>query len=113
MKVEKEVKLQIAADGRVLATTADGTDLGETWRERPNLLATVTGDGFIDYNAADGEEMYEQGCKIYVDGQKRTNVVQGRRTELKATPEARRKWSPPVDSPVLVHRRVQPHASTP
>ncbi len=95
MKVEKEVKLQIAADGRVLATAADGTDLGETWRERPNLLATVTGDGFIDYNAADGEEMYEPGCKIYVDGQKRTNVVQGRRTELKATPEARRKWSRP------------------
>ena len=95
MKVEKEVKLQIGADGRVLATAADGTDLGETWRERPNLLATVTGDGFIDYNAADGEEMYEPGCKIYVDGQKRTNVVQGRRTELKATPEARRKWSRP------------------
>ena len=50
---------------------------------------------FIDYNAADGEEMYEPGCKIYVDGQKRTNVVQGRRTELKATLEARRKWSRP------------------
>jgi len=95
LKVETEVKLQMTRDGRVSATLADGTDLGETWRERPYLLATVTGEGYIDYNAADGEEMVEPGCKIYVDGERHTTVVLGRRTELKATPEARSKWSRP------------------
>lgn len=95
MKVEREVSLQIEDDGRITATTADGQDLGETWREQPNTLVTIGGKGFIDYHAADGEEMYEPGCKLYVNEQRQLVRILAKQTELKATPENREKWSRP------------------
>ena len=95
MKVDQSVKLQIEDDGRIRAIAADGSDLGESWRDRPRVLATVAGKGFIDYSAADAEEMYEPGCKIYIDADKKWTVVLGEKTEVKATPEARARWSRP------------------
>jgi len=93
--IEKEVKLQIEDDGRVTAMTPAGVDLGAGWRQERHVLATVTGKGFIDYAAADGEEMYEPGCKIYSDGNEPWKVVHGERTEVKATRQARERWSRP------------------
>jgi hypothetical protein len=95
MKVDRSVKLQIEDDGRIRAIAPDGTDLGESWRDTPNIMATVAGKGFIDYHAADAEEMYEPGCKIHIDGAKKWTVVLGEKTEVKATPEARARWSRP------------------
>ena len=95
MKVDQSVKLQIEDDGRIRAIATDGSDLGESWRERPRVLANVAGKGFIDYDAADAEEMYEPGCKIYIDADKKWTVVLGEKTEVKATPEARARWSRP------------------
>ena len=68
---------------------------GRILRDRPRVLATVAGKGFIDYNAADAEEMYEPGCKIYIDADKKWTVVLGEKTEVQATPEARARWSRP------------------
>ena len=98
MKVEREVKLQIEDDGLITAAGGDGKDLGETWREQPGTLATITGKGYIDYRAADGEEMYEPGCKLYVNDQRQLVRVLAKQTELKATPEAREQWSRPWTS---------------
>lgn len=95
MKVDQSITLQIEDDGRIRAIALDGSDLGESWRERPRVLATVAGKGYIDYAAADAEEMYEPGCKIYIDGDRRWTVVLGEKTEVQATPEARARWSRP------------------
>jgi hypothetical protein len=94
-KADRPVNLQIEDDGRIRAIAPDGTDLGESWRDTPNILATVVGKGFIDYSAADGEEMYEPGCKIRIDVAKTWTVVLGEKAEVKATPEARARWSRP------------------
>jgi hypothetical protein len=95
MKDDRAVDVRIEDDGRIRAIAADDSDLGETWRDQPRLLATVGGKGFIDYSAADAEEMYEPGCKIYIDADKKWTVVLGEKTEVKATPEARARWSRP------------------
>ncbi|MGP0069947.1 MAG: hypothetical protein ACLQGP_40895 [Isosphaeraceae bacterium] len=95
MKGDRSVKLAIDDDGRIRAIAPDGTDLGESWRDTPNILATVVGKGFIDYQAADAEEMYEPGCKIHIDAARKWTVVLGEKTEVKATPEARERWSRP------------------
>ena len=95
LKVDRSVQLQIEDNGRIRAVNSDGTDLGESWRDTPNTLATIVGKGFIDYHAADAEEMYEPGCKIHIDATKKWSVVRGEKTEVKATPEARARWSRP------------------
>ncbi len=113
MKVDRSVKLQIEDDGRIRAIAPDGTDLGESWRDTPNLMATVAGKGFIDYHAADAEEMYEPGCKIHIDGAKKWTVVLGEKTEVKATPEARAAVVAALDTPGLLLGRLQPDPPAP
>ncbi len=113
LKVDRSVDLRIEDDGRIRAIAPDGTDLGESWRETPNILATVVGKGFIDYHAADGEEMYEPGCKIHIDGARKWTVVLGEKTELRATPEARARWSRALDAADLLLGRLQPDAPAP
>ncbi len=89
-----EITLQSEDDGRVTAMTKDDKDLGEGWC-KPGTLATIGAKGYIDYNAVDGEEMYEAGCRIFIDKENQWSVVNGTQEEVKATPEARRQWSRP------------------
>ena len=83
--VDLEVKLEIRDDGRIVATTQDGKDLGYQWRHRRKTLATVVGKGYIDYHAADGEEGFEPGCRLYINEKGQRVVLKGERTEVKAT----------------------------
>lgn len=85
------VDLHTGDEAVAVAQTADGKDLGDSWR-KPNTLATVTGDGFIDYSY---EHFYEPGCKIYIDAKSRLVVIKGQATQVQATDEVRRKWSRP------------------
>ena len=93
--VDLEVKLEIRDDGRIVATTQDGKDLGYQWRHRRKTLATVVGKGYIDYHAADGEEGFEPGCRLYINEKGQRVVLKGERTEVKATADVRQKWSRP------------------
>jgi hypothetical protein len=85
-KIDFEVRVE---------TLDDGPDLGHEWRTRRNVLATVAGQGYIDYHAADGEEGFEPGCKIHVNQQGQRLVLKGVRTEVQADDDVRRTWSRP------------------
>jgi len=89
--VQREVRLETADDGRTVARTPDGADLGEQWVQ-PGTLATVGGAGYTDFAA---ERFYEAGCRLYVDEQNRQIVVDGEPVEVQATEEVRRRWSRP------------------
>jgi len=89
------LSLEIAADGHIVAKTPDGKDLGHDWRQ-PGTLATVVGKGFIDdQGSSDGEDNYEPGCKLFIDEKWQRQVLRGKATDVKATDEAKRKWSRP------------------
>jgi hypothetical protein len=91
MNVRQTCTLETAADGSTTARTADGRDLGDAWRA-PGTLATVAGQGFIDFAE---EQFYEAGCKLYVNDNGGIVVAKGQPAEVAATEEARRKWSRP------------------
>jgi hypothetical protein len=90
---QHQIELQIDRDGRVLAKTADGKDLGPDWR-KPNTLATIVGDGYVDWSG-DNERCYEAGCKLFVDEKNNVQVLKGTPTNEKTTPEFRARWSRP------------------
>lgn len=90
---QQSVELHVNAEGRVIAKTADGKDLGTGWR-KPNTLVTVVGDGFLDWSG-DKEICYEAGCKLFVDDTGRVQVLKGELTEAKTTAEFRARWSRP------------------
>ena len=94
MRVLRQVALEIAADGTLIAVPPDGTNVGESWRRDPGTLALVTGGGFIDFHAQP-EHFYEPGCKLYVDDQRRVQVVNGRLERVPSREDVRATWSRP------------------
>jgi hypothetical protein len=91
LEVKREVTLESAPDGRTLARTAAGDDVGDGWREA-GTLATVVGEGFVDLPY---EQFYEPGCQLHVEGNGQVQVLRAVATMVKATPEARERWSRP------------------
>jgi hypothetical protein len=89
MTVQVALTLETTDEGRTVARTADGQDLGDDWR-KPHTQAKVGGKGFIDFGP---EQFYEPGCVLYVDDKGQTVVVKGEIIEVKATEETRRQWS--------------------
>jgi hypothetical protein len=91
LHVKREVTLESAADGRTVARTTAGQEVGEDWRE-PGTVATVTGEGFVDLPY---EQFYEPGCRLFVQTNGQIQVVKGKPVMVKATPEAKQRWSRP------------------
>ncbi|MCM8802719.1 MAG: hypothetical protein NC827_05365 [Candidatus Omnitrophica bacterium] len=91
-KIEREVSLEITSEGEIRAITKDGKDLKDEWK-KPLTLVTIVGQGYIDYLGLDTEEIYEPGCKFYIDEKGRKIVIKGEKEEIKTTKEIREKWS--------------------
>jgi len=91
--VAATVTLESADDGRTVARTRAGADLGDGWRQ-PNTLATVVGAGYADVTPT-GAAFYEPGVQLLVNRDGQTEVLTGQPTRVKTTEDVRRRWSRP------------------
>ena len=87
----KVVSLETAQDGRTLAKTADGLDLGSGWMQA-GVLAHVTGRGYFD---AAHQKIYEPGCELGVPRSGQCSVLSGVGTATASTDDLRQAWSGP------------------
>jgi hypothetical protein len=92
-EVKTTLALEMTDDGRTVARTSDGKDVGEEW-QKPETLVSVTGKGFAHMTGIGGW-FYEPGVKLYVNKNNQVEVVKGTETRVKTSEEVRRKWSRP------------------
>lgn len=88
------INLQRDDDGRVLAMTAEGKNLGVEWR-KPDTLVTVVGKGYLDWENRRDEVAYMPGCRFYVDAKKNIAILKGEPRKVETTPEFQAQWSRP------------------
>jgi hypothetical protein len=91
------IKLQRDDDGRVLAMTPGGSNLGSEWRQ-PGTLVTVDGKGYLDWKNRRDEVAYLPGCRFYIDAKKNVEMLKGAPRKVETTPEFRAQWSRPWTS---------------
>jgi hypothetical protein len=94
MTPKVRVELHRDDQGRIMAMTPDGKNIGSEWR-KPNTLVTVVGKGYLDWENRRDEVVYQPGCRFFVDGKKNIVVIKGEATKVKTTRDFRDQWSRP------------------
>jgi hypothetical protein len=88
------IELQRDDEGKILAMTPEGKNLGVEWR-KPGTLVTVVGKGYLDWENRRDEVAYMSGCRFYVDAKKNIDVLKGEPRKVETTPEFCSQWSRP------------------
>jgi hypothetical protein len=110
-EVKVQITLGLDKDGKITATTSDGKDVSADWQQ-PLCLVTIGGEGYVDFTG-DQERCYKPGVKLYIDKERRVNVIKGEAKEEKTTDSFRKKWSRPWSRLTTHHGAYQLPAQLP